>query len=145
MIGGSSALGYPYNPTLSIGQIVAWQIEQALPGKRVVLDIRANLGKNTEEMHIGLANLKRRPDILIIYSAHNEFLSRFEDSRDAGYSEVPDGAILRDSMSSASILRSASGFTKRFAGTGWEVRRLRSIAINSSMPRLSPPPSLSSE
>ena len=95
VIGGSSALGYPYNPTLSIGQIVAWQIEQALPGKKVVLDIRANLGKNTEEMHIGLVDLKRRPDILIIYSAHNEFLSRFEDSRDAGYSEVPDGAFLR--------------------------------------------------
>ena len=124
VIGGSSALGYPYNPTLSIGQIVAWQIEQALPGKKVVLDIRANLGKNTEEMHIGLVDLNRRPDILIIYSAHNEFLSRFEDSRDAGYSEVPDGAILRGRLSSsASILRSASGSTRRSASTGWEGRR----------------------
>lgn len=94
VIGGSSALGYPYNPTLSVGQIVTWQIEEAIPGRRVLLDIRANLGKNLEEMHAGLVGLKRRPDALIIYSGHNEFLSRFEDSRDAGYSEAPEGAFL---------------------------------------------------
>jgi hypothetical protein len=95
VIGGSSALGYPYNPTLSIGQIVAWRIEQVLPGRKVALDIRAGVGLNTEQMHVGLVDLKRRPDLMIIYSAHNEFLSRFEDSRDAGYSEAPDGAFLR--------------------------------------------------
>jgi hypothetical protein len=94
VIGGSSALGYPYNPTVSVGQIVAWQIEEAVPGRRVLLDIRANLAKNLEEMHTGLVNLKRRPDALIIFSGHNEFLSRFEDSRDAGYSEAPEGAFL---------------------------------------------------
>ena len=77
VIGGSSALGYPYNPTVSVGQIVAWQIEEAIPGRRVLLDIRANLGKNLEEMHTGLLDLKRKPDALIIYSGHNEFLSRF--------------------------------------------------------------------
>jgi hypothetical protein len=94
VIGGSSAVGYPYSPTLSIGQIVAWQIERALPGKKVVLDIRARLGQNTEVMHLGLANLDRRPDIMIIYSGHNEFLSRYEDSRDEGYREAPEGAVL---------------------------------------------------
>jgi hypothetical protein len=94
VIGGSSAVGYPYNPTLSIGQIVAWRIERALPGKKVVLDIRARLGQNTETMHLGLANLERRPDIMIIYSGHNEFLSRYEHSRDAGYREAPEGAFL---------------------------------------------------
>jgi tetratricopeptide (TPR) repeat protein len=94
VIGGSSALGYPYNPTVSVGQIVAWQIEEAIPGRRVLLDIRANLGKNLEEMHTGLVDLKHKPDALIIYSGHNEFLSRFEDSRDAGYSEAPEGAFL---------------------------------------------------
>jgi hypothetical protein len=94
VIGGSSALGYPYNPTLSIGQIVAWQIERALPGKKVSLDIRAGLGMNTEQMHLRLANLERRPDLMIIYSGHNEFLSRYEDSRDAGYREAPEEALL---------------------------------------------------
>lgn len=95
VIGGSSALGYPYNPKVSIGQMVAWKIGQALPARKVVLDIRANLGKNTEEMHLGLVNLKRRPDFMIIYSGHNEFLSRFEHSRDAGYAEMPEGSLLR--------------------------------------------------
>lgn len=45
VIGGSSAMGYPYDPTISIGQIVAWKLEQARPGRRVDLDIRANLGR----------------------------------------------------------------------------------------------------
>ena len=94
VIGGSSAMGYPYDPKLSIGQVVAWKLEQARPGRRVNLDIRANLGKNLEEMHQGLAALKRRPDALIIFSGHNEFLSRFDLLRDAGYSEAPQARLL---------------------------------------------------
>src|SRR5262249_18590995 len=47
-----------------------------------------------EEMHTGLVSLKRRPDAMIIYAGHNEFLSRFEDSRDAGYSEAPQSPFL---------------------------------------------------
>ena len=94
VIGGSSALGYPYSPTVSVGQIVAWQLEESLAGRPVRLDIRAQLGKNLEDMHKGLAGLDRRPDVLIIYSGHNEFLSRFDTSRDAGYAEAPAGAFL---------------------------------------------------
>jgi tetratricopeptide (TPR) repeat protein len=94
VIGGSTALGYPYDPALSMGQIVAWQLEEATPGRRVLVDIRAKLGQNLEDMHTGLAELRRRPDILIIYSGHNEFLSRFEESRDAGDAESPQGEVL---------------------------------------------------
>ena len=94
VIGGSSALGYPYDPTISIGQIVAWKLEQVRPDRRVDLDIRANLGKNLEDMHMGLVTLQRRPDALIVFSGHNEFLSRFETMRDAGYSEAPEGLLL---------------------------------------------------
>jgi hypothetical protein len=94
VIGGSSALGYPYDPVLSVGQIVGWQIEKALHGRKVSVDIRAQLGKNLEDMHRGLAQLRKRPDAVIVYSGHNEFLSRFETSRDAGYAEAPRGALL---------------------------------------------------
>ena len=94
VIGGSSAMGYPYDPTISIGQIVAWKLEQARPGRRVDLDIRANLGRNLEDMHKELATLRRRPDALIVFSGHNEFLSRFDTMRDAGYAEAPEGAFL---------------------------------------------------
>jgi len=67
---------------------------QARPGRRVYLDIRANPGRNLEDMHKGLATLQRRPDALIVFSGHNEFLSRFETMRDAGYAEAPEGAFL---------------------------------------------------
>ena len=95
VIGGSSAMGYLYDPTISVGQIVAWKLQQAQPGRRVDLDIRASLGKNLEDMHKELASLKQRPDALIIYSGHNEYLSRFETHRDAGYSEAPEVSLLR--------------------------------------------------
>ncbi len=32
VIGGSGALGHPYSPNASIGQVVAWGLELALPG-----------------------------------------------------------------------------------------------------------------
>lgn len=94
VIGGSSALGYPYDPNLSVGQIVGWQLEEVMRGMRVDVDIRANLARNLEDMHLSLAGLKRRPDAMIIYSGHNEFLSRFDTARDAGYAEAPRGAFL---------------------------------------------------
>jgi hypothetical protein len=94
VLGGSSAMGYPYSPTLSVGQIVGWQIERALPARRVNVDILANLGRNLEDQHKALATLKRRPDLVIVDSGHNEFLSRFDGSRDAGYAEAPTGAFL---------------------------------------------------
>lgn len=95
VLGGSSALGYPYHPELSVGQIVAWQIGQALPTRKVNLDIRARTGVNLEHQHQELATVKRRPDAVIVYSGHNEFLSRFDPQRDAGYAEAPtDGLLL---------------------------------------------------
>ena len=94
VLGGSSALGYPYHPVLSVGQIVGWQIEQAVPGLKVDVDIKARTGRNLENQHQELAAVKRRPDVVIVYAGHNEFLSRFAPSRDAGYSEAPTGAFL---------------------------------------------------
>src|SRR5262245_33743961 len=69
-IGESSARGFPYHPWLSVGQIVAWQLEDALPGRRVDADVRAEVGKDLEMMHQGLAKLTRRPDVLIVYCGH---------------------------------------------------------------------------
>lgn len=94
VLGGSSGLGYPYNPWCSPGQIVAWGLERALPGRRVALDIRAKMGASLEREHQGLASLKRRPDLLIVYAGNNEFLARFEGSRDAALDEVPLDPLL---------------------------------------------------
>ncbi len=81
VIGGSSARGYPYQPHLSIGQILDWKLGEAMPDRKVEVDILANGGADLEWMHRELAKLTVRPDILVIYSGHNEFQSRFAWSR----------------------------------------------------------------
>src|SRR5262249_30027555 len=71
VIGGSSARGQPYQEWLSIGPIVAWKLQAALPGRKVVADVLARDGAMLEEMHQKLERIKRRPDVLIIFSGHN--------------------------------------------------------------------------
>ncbi len=98
VLGGSSALGEPYRPWLSVGQIVAWQLQQALPDRRIACEILAWLGDSLEQQHRKLAGIRRRPDAVIIYSGHNEFIARFEDGReerDPGIDEEPRGRLLR--------------------------------------------------
>lgn len=94
VIGGSAALGYPYNPHLSIGQIVGRELERAIPGKTVRVNILAGMGANLEQMHQKLSRLERRPDAILIHAGNNEFLSRFESDRNADLSEAPLNPIL---------------------------------------------------
>jgi tetratricopeptide (TPR) repeat protein len=81
VIGESSAQGFPYYPWVSVGQIVAWQLERAIPECRFDLNILAKGGSDLEMMHHKLAGLKRRPDAMIIYCGHNEFQARYPWSR----------------------------------------------------------------
>ena len=77
VIGGSSARGYPYNPKLSIGQIVAWKLRGAVAQRRVELEILAEGGANLEGQYRKLAQIKYKPDALIVYCGHNEFWTRY--------------------------------------------------------------------
>lgn len=98
VLGGSSALGEPYRPWLSVGQIVAWQLQEANPDRRIACEILAWLGESLEQQHRRLAGIRRRPDAIIIYSGHNEFVARFEngrEERDPGIDEEPRGWLLR--------------------------------------------------
>ena len=98
VLGGSSALGEPYRPWLSVGQIVAWQLQQAVPDRRFECEILAWLGDSLEKQHRKLAGIRRRPDAVIIYSGHNEFVARFEngrEERDPGIDEEPRSWLLR--------------------------------------------------
>ena len=105
VIGESSAHGFPYDPWLSIGQIVAWQLEKTFPGRGFAVDVRARDGSDLERMHQGLAKLTRRPDVLIVYAGHNEFLTRYDSARDAGLHEAPLdpmlGSLYRISLGSS--------------------------------------------
>lgn len=77
VIGGSSARGYPYQDRLSIGEIVAWKLREALPDRKVEVDVLAEPGATLETMCGKLARIKNRPDVLIVYSGQNEFQARF--------------------------------------------------------------------
>jgi hypothetical protein len=89
VLGGSSALGEPYRPWLSVGQIVAWQLGERIKDRRYECEILAWLGESLEMQHHRLARLRHRPDAVIIYSGHNEFAARFEEERDGWLEEEP--------------------------------------------------------
>ena len=77
VIGESSGRGEPYHPSLSVGQIVAWYLEPVFPGRKISVDIWAVGGAILEDMHKKLAGLTYRPDALIVYVGHNEFIGRY--------------------------------------------------------------------
>ena len=95
VLGGSSALGEPFRPWLSVGQIVTWQLQRAVPSRRVELDILAFLGDSLEQQHKKLRAITKRPDAVIIYSGHNEFTARFEENRDYDLAEEPRLGLLQ--------------------------------------------------
>ncbi len=81
VIGDSSAYGLPFERWLSTGRIVTWRLRQAIPNRRFRLEVLAEPGVHLERMHQKLAKLQRWPDVLIIYSGHNEFTYRYRWSR----------------------------------------------------------------
>jgi hypothetical protein len=95
VLGGSSALGEPYRPWISPGQILAWRLAEALPERRFECEILAWLGDSLEMQHRKLAALARRPGMVIIYSGHNEFAARYEEERDGWLDAEPGAAPLR--------------------------------------------------
>ena len=87
VLGGSSASGEPFWPWLSVGQIVAWQLSEAITGRRFECEMLAFPGESLEMQHHKLAELRRRPSAVIIYAGHNEFVARFEEEREGWLDE----------------------------------------------------------
>jgi len=85
VLGESSAEGVPFSTWLSIGSIVQWKLSLALPGRPIRGRVLARSGDTLEWQQRELANLPRRPDILIIFCGHNEFSSRLAASRDVNH------------------------------------------------------------
>jgi tetratricopeptide (TPR) repeat protein len=73
VVGESSAFGMPFENRLSVGKIVAWQLELALPAKRWNLEMVAEPGDTLRGQCAKLARLAFRPDAIIAYCGHNEF------------------------------------------------------------------------
>jgi hypothetical protein len=95
VVGGSSAAGEPYWPWLSVGQIVAWQLGEAVPNRRFECEILAYPGDSLELQHQKLAALEHRPDAVIIDVGHNEFVARFEEEREGWQDEQTATTIAR--------------------------------------------------
>jgi tetratricopeptide (TPR) repeat protein len=95
VLGGSSALGEPYRPVLSVGQIVAWRLQEAMPGRKVIVENLAGLGESLEQQHLKLRSIRHKPDAIMIYSGHNEFAARFEENRDYSLAEEPRARLLQ--------------------------------------------------
>ncbi|MDR3622735.1 MAG: tetratricopeptide repeat protein [Paludisphaera borealis] len=103
VLGESSALGEPYRPWISIGQIVAWKLGEAMPDRRFETEILAWLGDSLEKQHQKLGRITQRPDAVIVYSGHNEFAARFEENRDYSLDLEPRAAVVRQ-LHQASLL-----------------------------------------
>ena len=58
VVGESSAIGVPYQPWLSVGQVVGWQLEQVFPGRTIRVDVRAEGGICLERAVLLLRNLE---------------------------------------------------------------------------------------
>ncbi len=62
--------------------MLQWKLSEAITGRAIRPRRLARPGDNLEWQHRELANLPRRPDLLIIYCGHNEFTSRLAATRD---------------------------------------------------------------
>ncbi len=65
----------PSSAGLSVGKIVAWQLEEIVPGQKVHVELLAQAGDTLKGQYEKLAGLTRRPDALIVYCGHNEMQS----------------------------------------------------------------------
>lgn len=79
-IGGSSMLGHPYEPKYGIAEVAAWRLRQLYPDRIVRLTNLAIGGLNLREAMGRLHRLETRPDLLLVYSGHNEFFRDLEDA-----------------------------------------------------------------
>ena len=78
-----------------------------LPDRRVVADVLAREGAMLEEMHQKLAGIKHRPDVLIVFSGHNEFQARFpwdqDGDRPGGLLPYALEFVMQDGLHSPSV------------------------------------------
>ncbi len=108
VIGESSALGEPYAPWVSVGQIVGWKLQSLFPDRTFDVDIRARGGFCLEQALLPLTGLDYKPDAIVLFSGHNEFHARYGWSRNVAYyaEEGPESLLgLQD------LLRSITGTT----------------------------------
>jgi tetratricopeptide (TPR) repeat protein len=128
VIGESSALGEPYNPWTSVGQIVAWKLEGAFPDRSIQLDMRAEGGIRLFKAVKTLQSLQKPPDVLIVYAGHNEFQAWY------GWDRV--GEFYQDEITPQSLHRRSILFGSRHSRVVRLASELLDIQNLDVIPRL---------
>ncbi len=77
-VGESTMAGFPYRK-FGIPKVVGWQLEQMYPNRKVVLDDLSAVGLNLRTALKRLNTLTVRPQLLLLYSGHNEFFYDVEE------------------------------------------------------------------
>jgi tetratricopeptide (TPR) repeat protein len=77
-VGESTMAGFPYLK-FGIPKVVGWQLEQMYPNRKIVLDDVSAVGLNLRTALARLAQLPVRPQLLLLYSGHNEFFYEVEE------------------------------------------------------------------
>ncbi len=100
VLGASSAVGVPYHDWLSVAEIVAWKLREAVPDRRFAIEYLARPGLTLDKIHFWMMSMTRRPDLVILYAGHNEFDSRYNWSHAAiHYSdEMPPRRVTLESF-----------------------------------------------
>jgi tetratricopeptide (TPR) repeat protein len=78
-LGSSTMLGHPYEPKFGVPQMVAWRVQQMYPDRAVVSENLAVAGQSLRDAILGLKTLTHRPDLIVLYGGHNEFMHRLEE------------------------------------------------------------------
>jgi tetratricopeptide (TPR) repeat protein len=77
-VGESTMAGFPYLK-FGIPKVVGWQLAQMYPDRKVVLDDLSAVGLNLRTALARLEKLAVRPQLLLLYSGHNEFFYNVEE------------------------------------------------------------------
>jgi tetratricopeptide (TPR) repeat protein len=77
-VGESTMAGFPYLK-FGIPKVVGWELEQMYPNRKIVLDDVSAVGLNLRTALARLAKLPVRPQLLLLYSGHNEFFYDVEE------------------------------------------------------------------
>ena len=78
-LGGSTMVGYPYEPKFGIAEVAAHGLRRMYPHQKVVLHNLALPGLNLANAVAEMRRLTVRPQLLLLYSAHNEFYWDMEE------------------------------------------------------------------
>lgn len=96
-IGGSTMVGLPYAPHFGILPATEWYLNKAYPNLKIETQNLAVTGINQRRAIATLTDLETKPDVLVIYSGHNEFFHESDEMatiRMTSFGRIDDWLLL---------------------------------------------------